>query len=72
MIVLKDVLPEDVKGGYANFGQHRVELKKLNNVNLTGIIPGKYLQNSSLRDEMKDLAASVCTSLYEQDIESYV
>lgn len=61
LIVLGGVLPEDVNGGYAYFGEHPVELKKVNNVNLIGIIPGKYLQNSSFRNEIKSVTASVCS-----------
>ncbi|XP_022793522.1 uncharacterized protein LOC111332449 [Stylophora pistillata] len=39
LIALGGVLPEDVNGGYAYFGEHPVELTKLNTVNLIGIIP---------------------------------
>lgn len=59
LIALGGVLLEDIN--YAYFGEHRVELKKLNTLNLTGIIPGKYLQNSSFRNEIKNVTASVCS-----------
>ena len=43
ILILNEHLPADFEVGYACFGESaRVGLKKVNEINLTGIVPGKF------------------------------